>query len=622
MFVGTVESTGMDVDNTSVPEASVPDEGMKCMNVDNAIDEKTQLVVNVVHDQLSSTSTTVEPSMPTDGTVVVNDDAVSNENSTADVSGLFREVLSSAKVDKDNTEKDAVKDECSIAVQHSGIQLNVVSDILPKEKEVASGEKYSIVSGCQRIVGIDDDEVNKMKVLVDSGDSSTDVNNLTSNTANIVKLVAVDNVGVTVERVGFNEDVDAISQTALDIKSDNDRTPHKEQHVKNLTLENMIEKIKKLEDYTAALKSGFTCTICMDFFCKPYSLECGHSYCVKCIHDRIATQTAMGQDCTCPVCTASITKPPLHTLVLETQMEILNVKDNGQNVVGYQNRKKHALEFVNSNAYEESRRSFQAYQQPSHNPIRDPNQRTYTPDEIASRYIFDAIDNIYRCESCVAEISDCHCNLCGTYFPELEEIEMTGENIGDNSDSEIEDDDEDDEDDIEGLIDDSVHLERKHSRQKSSGFMNEFGVWELSCGCDDTCDVPSCDCTQEPECKCTQSNQKRRRHNARQISSEDDSEEEKKGTHRNGKRTVLDSESEEEEEESACRASEGCGVNVGTNVDVDVSADEDVNMGDDDLYVDEDAIERYVDKGDEGEDVDAYDTERVSIAVWAMSEDD
>ncbi|MCP9259688.1 putative 39S ribosomal protein L49, mitochondrial [Dirofilaria immitis] len=70
------------------------------------------------------------------------------------------------------------------------------------------------------------------------------------------------------------------------------------------------EKIPEEEGSDAFLLEAMICSICFLIFDEPKQLECGHSFCAKCI-DQLYNVHEMDQQYTCPLCRAHFNSPPV-----------------------------------------------------------------------------------------------------------------------------------------------------------------------------------------------------------------------------------------------------------------------------------------------------------------------
>lgn len=82
------------------------------------------------------------------------------------------------------------------------------------------------------------------------------------------------------------------------------------------------------DTFTQALEEDLTCSICMEFFLAPISLQCGHSFCSMCVIPWWKEGSATGNKC--PYCQTNLASPPsevLRTLDALTQSFIRHKKE-------------------------------------------------------------------------------------------------------------------------------------------------------------------------------------------------------------------------------------------------------------------------------------------------------
>ncbi|KAM3718026.1 putative 39S ribosomal protein L49 [Dirofilaria immitis] len=86
------------------------------------------------------------------------------------------------------------------------------------------------------------------------------------------------------------------------------------------------EKIPEEEGSDAFLLEAMICSICFLIFDEPKQLECGHSFCAKCI-DQLYNVHEMDQQYTCPLCRAHFNSPPVVNYSLKSLISRIKEKD-------------------------------------------------------------------------------------------------------------------------------------------------------------------------------------------------------------------------------------------------------------------------------------------------------
>ncbi|XP_073474241.1 E3 ubiquitin/ISG15 ligase TRIM25-like [Aquarana catesbeiana] len=76
---------------------------------------------------------------------------------------------------------------------------------------------------------------------------------------------------------------------------------------------------------SAYLKKELECSICLDFYTDPVTLNCGHNFCRECIDRVLATQKGSG-DYSCPECQQRFRKRP----ALQRNLKLRNIVENFQ----------------------------------------------------------------------------------------------------------------------------------------------------------------------------------------------------------------------------------------------------------------------------------------------------
>jgi hypothetical protein len=170
-------------------------------------------------------------------------------------------------------------------------------------------------------------------------------------------------------------------------------------NLKDLKKENKNEKeklnemIKKMETQIMKFKSGLSCTICLNYYCLPQTLKCGHSFCFLCIREWILNFKDKTSIPVCPICREIIKSYPFKNYSLLQQIENIIV---GIDLEDYEKQKKHAVIIYES---------------------QNNNNNVWKP-LISQELIKDEEEEIDRCPNCFWEIdasSGC-CEGCGKQY--------------------------------------------------------------------------------------------------------------------------------------------------------------------------------------------------------------
>ncbi|KAI8139105.1 hypothetical protein BJV82DRAFT_628216 [Fennellomyces sp. T-0311] len=78
-----------------------------------------------------------------------------------------------------------------------------------------------------------------------------------------------------------------------------------------------IGTIQPTTEQTRRIKEAFSCTICVDYFDSPYTLQCGHTFCKDCI------MTWFGRQKSCPGCRRDIIQRPVPAFTVEIQVNAI-----------------------------------------------------------------------------------------------------------------------------------------------------------------------------------------------------------------------------------------------------------------------------------------------------------
>ena len=78
--------------------------------------------------------------------------------------------------------------------------------------------------------------------------------------------------------------------------------------------------VERLQANVGTLRSGATCDICLDLKNSPHGLQCGHSFCAKCIHGWV---DAKPLEPTCPTCRAAVHAAPAPQREFQTLIRVM-----------------------------------------------------------------------------------------------------------------------------------------------------------------------------------------------------------------------------------------------------------------------------------------------------------
>ena len=198
------------------------------------------------------------------------------------------------------------------------------------------------------------------------------------------------------------------------------------------------DRILSLEQQLERFKSGLVCTICVDYYCAPYAITCGHAFCYDCLsgwfntlevghrqeleqeqreeRDEVQAELDDLEDShsneaavrsrasmTCPICRTKVTSCPVRNLALEQQVRCV----------------------VNKLPSEDDRKAYYLRQTRTEAMIkRDTNDGSLQlwAEMFPRGAVRDKEDGVRRCMECLWEIVGSRCVNCGAGFSDEDDI--------------------------------------------------------------------------------------------------------------------------------------------------------------------------------------------------------
>ncbi|KAF9029527.1 hypothetical protein BDZ89DRAFT_1159761 [Hymenopellis radicata] len=153
--------------------------------------------------------------------------------------------------------------------------------------------------------------------------------------------------------------------------------------------------LKKHDDALRHVQNNMTCQICLDVLRRPYALApCGHVSCHSCLLNWFSRENEAK---TCPHCRSQITKRPIEIWTIKST--VLGLLKTG----------------LLTDVPETEERPLPT--DPWNGLFRTLQQQE-SQDEQDLMGVYDAEDNIYRCQDCMHEIWDGVCSSCERLYPD------------------------------------------------------------------------------------------------------------------------------------------------------------------------------------------------------------
>ncbi|KAI8606550.1 hypothetical protein EDD21DRAFT_186804 [Dissophora ornata] len=179
-------------------------------------------------------------------------------------------------------------------------------------------------------------------------------------------------------------------------------------------------------------KQGLQCSICVDYFSSPFTVECGHTFCYTCLHSWLEIHKS------CPTCRTKLLRRPTLSFNIREQVHasIAALPEPEQGI---------AMEKVQAD--EKSLKKIQSSGDPWKGLFKSLGL------EGLGGVIVDSDDGVRRCASCGWEVRNGSCVNCSTLFSDLEDSDESQDNTDldsepdayDSHDSFINDDDTEEE---------------------------------------------------------------------------------------------------------------------------------------------------------------------------------
>ncbi|KAI9499131.1 hypothetical protein BDB00DRAFT_219905 [Zychaea mexicana] len=228
------------------------------------------------------------------------------------------------------------------------------------------------------------------------------------------------------------------------------------------------QSLELTSDQARRIKDSFSCTICVDYFESPYTLQCGHTFCKVCI------RAWFGQQKSCPGCRRDIATRPVPAYTVETQVNAIRalIPSTGLQAPS-----------EGSTSVEERGRAVQEFEQ-----FLD---RLF-PARTSRGYIRDEEDGVDRCPSCAWELDEdgicVNCNLEFRQAARQNRVSFTSNSDSLSSSSDEDDDGGSDEDETMGGFivseadddDDTSNSSSSNNSSDSSGSEDDVSDSDIS----------------------------------------------------------------------------------------------------------------------------------------------
>ncbi|KAF9581038.1 hypothetical protein BGW38_002096 [Lunasporangiospora selenospora] len=166
----------------------------------------------------------------------------------------------------------------------------------------------------------------------------------------------------------------------------------------------------------AISKASLQCSICVDFFASPFTIECGHTFCYTCLHSWLEIHKS------CPTCRMKLLRRPTLSFTIRDQVQ------------------SYVTEMIEPDRSAVQKRLSEEDEHMKRLQIRQEDlwKGVFKPFNFAEYggSVMDDEDGVRRCVSCGWEVSGGACVNCSTLYSDAEE----SDNSQNNSDAESEPD--------------------------------------------------------------------------------------------------------------------------------------------------------------------------------------
>ncbi|CAM0134754.1 unnamed protein product [Umbelopsis sp. WA50703] len=181
-----------------------------------------------------------------------------------------------------------------------------------------------------------------------------------------------------------------------------------------------------LEAGLTKLRNALQCSICVELFTEPHTVDCGHTFCYQCLKQWLEIRKQ------CPTCRKTLTRRPMLSFTIQHQVEIylahLAPKSENEN---YRKRVETAKDTSDrwENIFHKERKT---------------------------TYLEDIEDDTRRCPSCNWELVGQECVNCGEIYHDAPEDSEEGESVNTDYENGEESGDDDSESQNSFVVDDDV----------------------------------------------------------------------------------------------------------------------------------------------------------------------